>query len=188
MDFSFSDEQLQLRDTLDRYIRKEYSFEKRRQMLATQGGFNRAAWAEFADLGLLGVALPEAHGGLGGGAVDTLIVMQALGRGLVVEPYLSTVVLCGGLLRDTASEDQQAEWLPAIASGERVFAFAHGETDAGYELSRVATQAHKTASGYTLRGQKTVVLHGGNADALIVSARTSGDVDARDGISLFCVN
>jgi len=189
MNFQFTEEQNQLRDLLDRFLAKEYAFEARREIVKAAPGFSRAIWGKFAELGLLGMTLPEAHGGLGGGAVDSLIVMEAFGRGLVVEPYLSTVLLCGGLLRDAGNDAQKSQWLTAIAAGERLLAFAHYEPESRYELHHIATKAERRAGGsYVLSGRKTVVQHGGSADALIVSARTSGDVYDRDGISLFVVD
>ena len=185
MDFNFSEEQQQLKDMLERFVRKDYSFEKRRQFMRTSEGFSRDVWREFANLGLQGVALPDKHGGLGGTAFDSLIVMEQLGRGLVVEPYLSTVVLCGGLLRDAASDAQQAELIPLIVSGECLLSLAHYEPQGRYELNCVATVASKGSSGFVLNGAKSVVLHGGSADRLIVSARTGGGETDRDGISVF---
>ncbi|WP_394840635.1 acyl-CoA dehydrogenase [Pendulispora brunnea] len=189
MDFQFTEEQTQLKDLLDRFVAKEYSFDARRKILEGEPqGFSRAVWRKFAELGLLGITLPEEHGGFGGGGLDALIVMEAIGRGLVLEPYLSTVLLCGGLLRDAGNDAQKGEFLPAIIAGERLLAFAHYEPRFRYDLHHIATTAKRQAADYVLSGRKTVVLHGGSADVFIVSARTSGEVLDREGLSLFLVS
>jgi alkylation response protein AidB-like acyl-CoA dehydrogenase len=186
MDFSFDDEQRQLQELVQRFIAKEYSFAQRQQRLRSDRA-GHEIWRKLAQLGLLGITLPEAYGGLGGGGVEALIVMEAFGRGLVVEPFLSTVLIAGTLLSDLASDEQNRELLPAIVAGHRRLALAHYEADARYELTHVATSARRDGTSYVLDGHKTVVLHGGDADLLIVSARTSGGSDDRDGISLFLV-
>jgi alkylation response protein AidB-like acyl-CoA dehydrogenase len=192
MDFTLSDEQQQLRDTLARFVQKEYAFEKRKAILKSKDGYSREAWKQLADMGLAALGLPEAHGGLPGNAVDTMVVMEVLGRGLVVEPYLATVVLGAGLVARAGSDEQQAAILPAVASGERLLALACEESGGRYELAHVGTTAKKdpgTGSGnkYVLSGAKTVVLHGAQADTLIVSARTSGKERDAQGVSLFLV-
>jgi alkylation response protein AidB-like acyl-CoA dehydrogenase len=180
MDFELKPEQEQLRDMLQRYVRKDYTFEARRKIVASDEGFSRDAWKTFAELGLLGIGIPEEHGGIGGDAVDTLVVMEALGTGLVVEPYLATVVLGAGLVRDAGSAAQKAEILPAVAGGEMLLALAHYEPGGRYELDRVSATARRTASGFVLNGAKTAVLNGAAADRLIVSAGPSlFIVDAR---------
>jgi alkylation response protein AidB-like acyl-CoA dehydrogenase len=188
MDFTLTDEQRQLQDTIRRYLAREYSFEQRRKRLAAGAGASREVWGQLAELGVLGIGIREDDGGLGGDAFDTMIVMEALGRALVVEPYLSTVVIGAGLVSEAGSEAQRAAWLPAIVAGERRLAFAHAEPGARYEASYVETRAAKQASGWKLDGMKAVVLDGDSADALIVSARTAGDRADRAGISLFLVD
>ncbi|PPE74115.1 pimeloyl-CoA dehydrogenase small subunit [Solimonas fluminis] len=182
MNFNFSEEQQQLRDTLDRYVRKDYGFEKRRGIIHGDSGWSAEVWAQLADLGVLAVGLPEEHGGLGGGPFDTLLVMEALGRGMVVEPYLATVVLGAGLVARAGSEEQKAEILPAVASGDRRLALAHHERGGRYDLSRIETSARRDGDGWVLDGHKSVVLHGAAADTLLVSARTPS------GLSLFLVD
>jgi alkylation response protein AidB-like acyl-CoA dehydrogenase len=145
MDFELKPEQEQLRDMLQRYVRKDYGFEARRKILAKPEGFSRDVWAAFAELGLLGIGIPEEHGGMGGDAVDTLVVMEALGSGLVVEPYLTTVVVGAGLVRDAGSAAQKSAVLPKVAAGETLIALAHDEPGSRYELDQVATTAKKTA-------------------------------------------
>ncbi len=188
MNFKFSDEQQQLRDTLQRFIRRDYSFEKRREIIRSPEGFSRAVWKQLADLGVLALTLPEAHGGLGGNAVDTLVVMEEFGRGLVVEPYLSTVVMGAGLIAQAGSEQQKSELLPKVAAGGLLLAFAHYEPNTRYELHHLAAQARKDKTGYVLTGTKSVVLHGASADQLIVSARTAGQSQDHAGITLFLVD
>lgn len=187
MDFNYNEEQLALQDTLRRFIAKDYGFEQRRALARSAEGFSRDHWRQFADLGILALPFPEDFGGLNGNAVDAMLVMEMLGRGLVLEPYLATVILAGGLIRDNGSQAQKDALLPAIAGGELLMALAHYEAGGRYELSHVATSAKPDGSGYLLNGAKAVVLGGGAADKLIVSARTSGAQNDPDGISLFLV-
>jgi alkylation response protein AidB-like acyl-CoA dehydrogenase len=188
MDFAYTDEQRQLQETLLRYIAKDYGFAERRQIARSEQGYSRKHWQELADLGLFALTVPEADGGLGGTAIDTMIVMEALGRGLVLEPYVATAVVCGGLIADAGSESQRAALLPAIAGGELVLALAHHEAGGRYDLNHVATAARADGAGYVIDGAKTVVLAGSQADRLLVSARTGGDTRAEAGISLFIVD
>ena len=187
MDFSLSEESRMLKETVERLVRETYSFEKRQKVAETEEGFSREVWGQFAELGLLGVPFQEDFGGLGGGGIDLMIVGEAIGRGLVVEPYLATVVLGGGLVELLGSDAQKEEILGAIVGGEKLLAFAHGEPDGRYETAHVRTTAEKVGSGWKLTGRKSVVLNGGDADTLIVSARVSGKHDDKDGIGLFLV-
>ncbi len=190
MDFNYTEEQLALQDTLRRFIAKDYGFAQRRALAGSAEGFSRAHWRQFADLGILALPFPEEFGGItaaGGSAVDTMLIMEMLGRGLVLEPYLATVILAGGLIRDAGSRTQQEALLPAIAGGEIFMALAHYEPQGRYELQHVATTAQRDGDAYLLNGAKAVVLGGGGADQLIVSARTSGNPRDREGISLFIV-
>jgi len=182
MDFELKAEQEQLRDMLQRYVRKDYAFEARRKIVATAEGFSREVWKTFAELGLTGIGIPEEHGGLGGDAVDTFVVMESLGTGLVVEPYLPTVVLGASLVRDAGSAAQKASILPAVAGGEMLLALAHFEPGGRYDMDRVATTAKRSGTGYVLKGSKAVVIGGEAADKLIVSAVAPG------GPSLFLVD
>ncbi|MFL6713659.1 MAG: acyl-CoA dehydrogenase family protein, partial [Sulfurifustis sp.] len=188
MDFNFTEEQTALQDTLQRFISRDYSFEKRREFLRSADGFSRDAWRQYAEFGLLALPFPEEFGGLNGTAVDTMIVMEAFGTGLVLEPYLATVVLGGTLIRDYGNAAQKEALLPAVAAGELMLALAHYELGSRYELNNVATTAKGDGSGWTLDGAKTVVLYGGAADKLIVSARTAGQARDEHGISLFLVD
>ncbi|WP_286221167.1 acyl-CoA dehydrogenase family protein [Marinobacter apostichopi] len=188
MNFDLTEEQQILNDSLRRFVTNELGFERRAEVIASGKGTDPATWAALAEMGLLGFTFPEDYDGLGGNAVDTMVVMENFGRGLVVEPYLATVVLAGGLIRDQGSEAQKAELLPAIASGERLMAFAHSEPGARYNLSQVNTKAEADGDQYRISGTKTAVLSGGQAQQLIVSARTSGTGDNEQGLSLFLVN
>lgn len=188
MDFNYSEEQQMLADTLNRFIADAYSLDARRKLAATQLGFSSGHWQQFADLGLLGLTVPEQYGGLDGTPADTLIVMQAFGRGLVLEPYLSTAVLAVALLSAAGTEQQKSRWLPAIAAGSSRLALAALEPEARFDLWQVGTRAERIADHHVLNGSKSVVLHGDSADALIVSARTIAAEGDREGITLFLVD
>ncbi len=188
MDFDLSDDQRLLRDSVGRLIADRYGFEARRKHLAEPDGWSRTVWAQYAELGLLGVAFPETLGGYGGGPVETMIVMEAFGRGLILEPYLATVVLGGGLLRRLGSADQQAALLPRIADGSLLLAFAHLERQSRWNLADVAATARAVGGGWVVSGTKSVVLHGDVAQHLLVSARVSGGRTDRDGVGLFLVD
>lgn len=188
MDFSYSEEQELLRNSLARFLADNYSFETFRNVSRGEAGWRREIWKQFAELGLLGASIPEAFGGLAGGAVETMIVMEAFGRALVVEPYVPTVVIAGGLIDHAGSEAQKQEWLPRIASGDAVVAFAFAEPQGRYNLADLATTASRRGAGYTLNGQKAVVVGAPFADTLVVTARTSGERRDAHGISVFLVD
>jgi pimeloyl-CoA dehydrogenase small subunit len=188
MDFDFSDEQRLLKDSVDRLIADRYDFETRRKIIASPDGWSRDNWAQFAELGLLAVPFAEEHGGIGGGPVETMIVMEAFGRGLVVEPYLASIVMGGGTLRHGGSEAQKAEILPQVTAGDITLAMAQVERGSRYDLFDVSTTAKKDGEGWVLNGEKGVVLHGESADKIVVSARTAGGRRDRDGIGLFLVD
>jgi alkylation response protein AidB-like acyl-CoA dehydrogenase len=187
MDFNYSNEQLGLQDTLRRFIGRDYGFERRRELARTALGFSAEGWAQYADLGLLSLPFPEEFGGLGGNAVDIMLVMELIGRGLLLEPYLSTIVLCGGLIRDAASEPLKRTLLPRIGAGELKLALACYEAAGRYDLSQVACAALRSGAGWRLSGQKTVVLDAPSADYFLVSARTGGHAGEHQGISVFMV-
>ena len=188
MDFDLSDEQRLLRDSVDRLIADRYGFEQRRRYAREPNGWSRANWAQFAELGLLGLPFDEAHGGFGGGGVETMFVMEAFGRGLVLEPYLSTVLLSGGLIRRAGSAGQQAELLPRIAAGALLLGFAQQERESRYDLADVRTVARRDGEAWRLDGAKSLVLHGDTADALVATARVCGERRDRGGIGLFLVD
>jgi len=188
VDFDLTEEQRLLRDSVERLIADQYAFDKRKTYLAEPDGWSRALWAQYAELGILGLPFAEQHGGFGGGGIEMMLVMQALGRGLVLEPYLATAVLAGTALRLAGSEAQLSALVPQIAEGGLVLAFAHGEKQARYDLPDVLTTATPKGSGWVIDGGKSVVAHGDGADRLIVSARTAGTRDDPSGITLFLVD
>jgi alkylation response protein AidB-like acyl-CoA dehydrogenase len=188
MNFDFTEEQNQLRAALARLLDRGYEFGKRKQIVASEAGFSREIWRQLAELGALSIRLPEQHGGAGGTAIDTLVVMEALGRRIVVEPYVPAIVVGAGLLARAGSDAQCARLLPRVAAGEHLLALAHDEADSRYELARIATRARPDGSGHVLDGAKTVVLGGAAADTLIVSARTAGEPGDPTGVSLFLVD
>lgn len=185
MDFTFTEEQRILEDTVQRFIDRDCTFEKRRAIVAVDPGWSRDLWKSMGDLGLLALNVPSTYGGLDSGPVDTMLVMNVFGRGLTTEPYLASAVFATWLIRLGASAAQQAEYLPALAAGDSIAAVAHAEPAARYELNRVETTATAITGNYRLNGQKAFVLHGGAADRLLVPARTGGTPDDEKGISLF---
>jgi pimeloyl-CoA dehydrogenase small subunit len=187
MDFDLSEEQRLLKDSVDRLLADRYDFETRKKHADNPEGWSRELWAQYAELGLLALPFAEEHGGFGGGATETMIVMEAFGRALVLEPYLATVVLSGGLLAEGGSGEQKSRVIPKIADGNQRLAFAHTERQSRYDLADVATVAKRDGDGWIIDGEKSLVLHGDTADQLIVSARTSGSRRDRGGIGLFLV-
>jgi pimeloyl-CoA dehydrogenase small subunit len=188
MDFEPSEDQRLLLESVSRLLADTYSFAQRKTYLATPQGYSAEMWSKFAELGLLGLPFGEEYGGFGGGAQEVMLVMQAFGRVLVLEPFFPTVVLAGTAIRTAGTKEQKQALLPAIAEGSLKMAFAHGERQARYDLTDVVTTAKRNAGGWVLDGSKTVVSHGEAADKIIVSARTSGDRHDADGITLFIVD
>ncbi|HEY1258363.1 MAG TPA: acyl-CoA dehydrogenase family protein [Stellaceae bacterium] len=188
MDFDLSEEQRLLKDSVERLLADRYGFAQRRGYLAEPDGWSRALWRQYAELGLLGLPFAEEYGGFGGGAVETMLVMEAFGRVLALEPYLASVVLCGTALRLAGNDAQKTSLLPLVAEGGLTLAFAHGERQARYDLADVLTTATHGRHGWTLDGAKSVVVHGDAADRLIVSARISGERDDPEGLGLFLVD
>jgi alkylation response protein AidB-like acyl-CoA dehydrogenase len=185
MDFNFTDDQESLRDAVRRWVDKGFSFE-RRHNLAKAGGATRAVYAELAELGLTGLVVPEAHGGLGQGAVDAMVVCEELGRGLVNAPFTHAALMAPRLL-SAAPAAMQAHWLPKIASGEAIVVPALQERSARYHLNHVTTRANKAGDVWQLTGSKCLVPAGDEADAFIVPARVSGSDTDSTGIALFLV-
>lgn len=171
MDLTLSDEQRLLRESADRFVNETYTADHRRRIANDPLGFSADLWKQFAELGWLALPIAEADGGLGGGAVEVGILMEAFGRGLVSEPYLSTVVIGAALIAECGTEAQKQALLPKIADGSLVLAFAHSERQARFDLSDVRTTAKKTPDGWRLDGHKTAVLDGNAAGQIIVSAR-----------------
>jgi alkylation response protein AidB-like acyl-CoA dehydrogenase len=187
MNFDYTDEQNAIRDSLSKWAQQQYDFDKRREALKSDDGWKKN-WATFAELGLLAAPLPEEFGGLGGGALDVSVVMEEFGKALVVEPYAPTVVLGAGALSYAGNAAQKDEHLNAIASGERVIAFAQAEPKSRWSLNDVSTTAKKNGGGYVLNGQKAVVLGAPQADHLLVTARMAGGQRDAKGVSLFLVS
>jgi alkylation response protein AidB-like acyl-CoA dehydrogenase len=187
MDLTLSDEQRLLRESVDRFITESYDADHRRKAAAEPAGFSPAIWKQFAELGWLALPIAEDYGGLGAGAIETGIVMEAFGRGLVTEPYLSTVVIGAGLIAECGSEAQKQAILPKVADGSLHLAFAHSERAARFDLAQVATTAKRTQDGWRLDGHKTTVLDGNAADQIIVSARVAHDDGTRGKLNLFQV-
>jgi alkylation response protein AidB-like acyl-CoA dehydrogenase len=187
VDFRYTEEQLALQETLGRFIARDYDFERRRALARSELGFSAGAWSQYAELGLLALTFPEEYGGLGGNGIDVMAVMEQVGKGLLLEPYLSTVVLCGGIIRDSGTVPMKQNLLPLIAAGNAKLAFAAYEPAGRYELSHVTTAATQVADGWRLSGGKAVVLDAPSADHFLVSARVRGQDNDADGISLFLV-
>ncbi len=188
MDFAFSEEQTLLRNSVQKFVQNGYSFDTRRAIVKSEMGWKRENWKQFAELGLLGAPFSEDEGGLGGGPIETMIIMEEFGRGLVVEPYLGTVVIAGGFLRHGGSKAQKEQLIPEIAEGKRVFAFAFAEPQGRYNLADLQVTAKKAGTGYTLNGHKAVVVGAPWADSLIVTARTGGGQRDEKGVSVFIVD
>jgi alkylation response protein AidB-like acyl-CoA dehydrogenase len=186
MNFEFSDEQRQLHDTVNRYLTEQYTFEKFRTINASPVGWDKAAWAGLADLGVLALNVPVAQGGLGFGPLETLSVMGACGRSLLLEPFLSSAVIATAVLR-AFDDAAAAELLTRMASGEAIAVLAHYEPESRFETRWVTARAQKSGDHYLLDGHKAVVLHAGAADTLLISARTAGEPNDAHGVSLFRV-
>ncbi len=188
MDFSFSEEQTLLKDSVEKFVQNDYTFDVRQKVVRTEQGFSTATWKTFAELGWLSVPFPESVGGFGGKSVDMMLLLEQFGRGLVIEPYVATVVLAGGAIRQGGSAEQQNTWLPGIIDGSRQAALAYAEPQGRFNLADLVTTAKADANGYVLNGYKAVVLNGPAADCLVISARTSGAQRDREGVSLFVVD
>jgi pimeloyl-CoA dehydrogenase small subunit len=189
MDFDFSDDQLLLKESVGKMLTSRYAdFEKRKAYQKQPNGFDPAVWAEYAEAGILSLPFAEEHGGFGGGPVETMIVMEQMGRCLAVEPYLSSVVMCGAILKHSAAEPGAAALIPKIAAGETIVALAQIERGSRYDLNDVSLAARKDGADFILEGEKSVVLGGGAADVFIVSARTGGNRRDKQGITLFLVD
>jgi pimeloyl-CoA dehydrogenase small subunit len=187
MDFDLSEEQRLLKESVDGLLKTSYDFDQRKKYGAEKGGWSKGVWNKLAEQGLLGLPFSEDDGGFGAGAVETMIVMEALGKALVLEPYLATVVLGGGFLRRGGSAAQKQAYLPSIVDGSKTLAFAQLEKNSRYDLGDISTSAKKKGDGFVIDGEKFVVLNGENADTLIVTARTAGSQRDRAGVGVFLV-
>ncbi len=187
MDFNFTEEQSMLRDTVASYLQDNYDFDKRRKMISSDAGRDPAVWSAFAnELGILGAPFSEDLGGLGGGAIENMIVMEEFGKALVVEPYLGTVVIGGGFLKHSGHANA-ADLIGGVIGGETIFAFAYAEPQARYTWQDLKTTAKKDGAGWVINGHKAVVVGAPWATHLIVTARTGGGQRDADGVSVFIV-
>jgi len=187
MDFSLNEIQAMLADSVDKFIQNEYDFDTRQAYAESDRGFSDVVWNTFAELGWTAVPFAEDDGGLAGGPADMMVLMKQLARGLVVEPYLANIILAGGILRRTASAEQKERWLHPLIAGELHASLAFNEPQARYLLASIATTATRDGEDWVLNGSKGLVLNGGTSDLLIVPARTSGDINDEQGITLFAV-
>ncbi len=188
MDFSLNETQQMLADSIEKFIENEYDFDARQKFAGSDRGFSDEVWQTFAELGWTSVPFSEADGGFDGTSIDTMVVMERLGRGLVVEPYLANVVLAGGMLKRLANDGQRERWLHPLIAGELHASLAFVEPQARYDLKNVETTAQRAGNGWRLNGHKSLILNGRNASLLLVPARTAGDQTDSDGISLFAVD
>jgi alkylation response protein AidB-like acyl-CoA dehydrogenase len=185
MDLSLNEVQAMLADSIEKFVANDYDFETRQKYSGSELGYSNDVWQTFADLGWTAVLFSEDDGGFDGGPVELMVVMERLGRGLVVEPYLANVVLAGGILKRAANDAQRSEWLQPVISGDLQATLAFVERQARYDFKSVATTAKKDGDSWIINGAKGYVLNGSNADILIVPARTSGERNEQDGITLF---
>lgn len=188
MDFNFTEEQDMVRDGLSRLVREQYDSETRRGVIESEAGWRPEIWAQLAELGILGMPFSEDDGGFGGGAVDALVVMEEFGKGLVVEPFVPSVVCAGGFLKHAGTAAQKEEHIGGIVDGSRIFAYAYAEPRGRYDYADLETTAKKDGAGYVLNGHKAVVIGAPWASHLIVTARTSGERRDKQGISVFVVD
>ena len=188
MDFTYTEIQTMLADSVGKFIDNEYDFDTRQAYAASDKGYSEEVWSTFAELGWTAVPFSEDDGGFGGGPTDVMVLMQSLAPGLVVEPYLANIILAGGILRRAASPDQKARWLQAIIGGELQATLAFTEPQARYDLASVHTTATQDGDSWVLNGTKGLVPNGGTADLLIVPARTGGATVDEDGITLFAID
>ncbi len=187
MNFDFTEEQQMVRDSIARFVQDDYDWDTRKSIVASEKGLSPDNWKLFAELGWLSIPFAEEHGGFGGNIVDLSVVMEELGKGLVVEPYFPTVVLFGGLIARAGNDAQRAEWLPRVISGDVLGGFAYVERQSRFALHDCLTTATASGDGFVLNGEKVVVFNGEQADHLVVLARTSGEQSDRTGLSLFIV-
>lgn len=187
MNFEFSDEQRQLHEAVERYLGEQYSFDRYQSIKRSAAGWDRDIWRGLADLGVLAITVPAAQGGLGFGPLETLAMMGDCGRSLLLEPVLSSAVIATAVLRAFADEAPAGELLAALATGEKIAALAHFESDSRFESRWVTTRARRAGEGFRLDGHKGVVMHAGAADILLVTARTAGEAGDAEGVSVFLV-
>ena len=188
MDFTFNEEQTLIQDQVDQFIQKEYDWETRQSLSNSDLGFGDDNWQKFAELGWLGISTSEDCGGFGGSAIESMLIMEAFGKGLVVEPFLETIIMCGGLLDDHGTDHQKSSILESAIEGKMHLAMAYAEPQSRFNLSDVLTEAKEDGDSFVLNGYKSVVMNGPSANKLIVSARTSGAQLDENGITLFLID
>lgn len=188
MNFELSEEQQLIADSVARFVQENYALEDRQALVAEQPGFSKSHWQTMAELGWFGLPFTEADGGFGGNQIDTMLIMEQFGKGLVLEPFLASIVLGGGILKRGASTEQKTQWLPGIIDGSQQLALAYAEEQARFDLHDLVTTAQSVGDSYTLNGTKSMVIHGASASAFVVSARTSGGQIDTHGVTLFWVD
>ncbi|MEZ5549549.1 MAG: acyl-CoA dehydrogenase family protein [Pseudomonadales bacterium] len=187
MNFELTEEQQLLKDSVERFVRDNYELEKRRKISAADPGFSTDYWKQIAGLGWLGMPFSEADGGFGGNQIDTMVIMEQVGRGLMLEPFFASIVLGGSVMRNAASADQKARILPGVIDGTAQLTLAYAEEQARFDLHDITTTARADAGGYVINGRKCMVANAATASHIIVSTRTSGGQIDEKGISLFLV-
>lgn len=188
MDFTFNEEQSLIQDQVDQFVQKEYDWETRQSLSNSELGFGEDNWKKFAELGWLGISVSEDSGGFGGSAIESMLIMEAFGKGLVVEPFLETIIMAGGLIDDHGSNQQKSSFLEPAIAGEMHLALAYAEPQSRFNLSDVVTEAKADGDNFIINGYKSVVMNGPSADQIIVSARTSNSQLDENGISLFIID
>lgn len=188
MNFDLSEEQQLLSDSVARFVSDQYPLDQRQLTVLSEQGFSSEHWQTMAELGWLGASIPEQYQGFGGNQADTMVLMEQLGKGLVLEPFFASAVLAASALKYGGSDAQQNEWLPQIADGSKQLTLAYAEEQARFDLHDVITRAEQNPDGFTLSGHKSMVLHAASADAMIVSARVTGAQTEKSGIELFLVD
>ena len=188
MDFTFNEEQTLIQDQVDQFVQKEYDWETRQSLSNSDLGFGESNWQKFAELGWLGISVSEDSGGFGGSAIESMLIMEAFGKGLVVEPFLETMIMAGSLIDDYGSDEQKSSILEPAISGEMHLALAYAEPQSRFNLSDVVTEAKAEGENYILNGYKSVVMNGPSANKIIISARTSSSQLDENGITLFIVD
>ena len=188
MDFTFNEEQSLIQDQVDQFIQKEYDWETRQSLSNSDLGFGQENWQKFADLGWLGISVSEESGGFGGSAIESMLIMEAFGKGLVVEPFLETMIMSGGIIDGHGSVEQKSVLLEPAIAGDMQLALAYAEPQSRFNLSDVVTEAKAEGENFILNGYKSVVMNGPSANKIIISARTSGSQLDENGITLFVID
>ena len=188
MDFTFNEEQTMIQDQVEQFIQKEYDWETRQELSNSDLGFGTHNWKTFAELGWLGIAVSEKNGGFGGSSIETMLIMEEFGKGLVVEPFLETIVMSAGILDKHGTDEQKNEIISSVINGEMHLALAYAEPQSRFNLSDVVTEAKVDGENFVINGFKSVVMNGPSANKIIISARTSGTQLENKGISLFLID